>query len=249
MAASYHEARTLSDPRPRAVLVDVGFTLTFWDGERIAAHAAEAGVVVEAAAIERAEILIRTETRELEGVPLRTHDDGGKRYLDAVFARALRLAGAAGDDATLGRAAAHVHAQHLRSNVWRRIGAGNRDALERLRGAGLRLAVVSNSEGTIDAMLREVGLRDHFETIVDSAIVGSVKPDARIFRIALERLDLPPGDVVMIGDLPTADVFGPRALGIRAALVDPHDLHPWVPAPRFRDLGAFTTALLETWRK
>jgi len=243
MVASYHEARTLSDPRPRAVLVDVGFTLTFWDGARIAEHAAAAGVTVEPEAIERAETLIRTETRELEGVPLRTHDDGGRRYLDGVFARALRLAGAAGDDATLARAAAHVHAQHLRSNVWRRVGAGNRDALERLRAAGYRLAIVSNSEGTIDAMLTEVGLRGYFETVVDSAVVGSVKPDARIFRIALERLDLPPTDVVMVGDLPTADVFGPRALGIRAALVDPHDLHPWIPAPRFKDLGAFAAAL------
>ena len=226
------------------MLVDVGFTLTFWDGARIAAHAAAAGVPVEPAAIERAEILIRGETREREGVPLRTHDDGGRRYLDGVFARALRLAGAAGDDAALGRAAAYIHGQHLRSNVWRRVGAGNREALERLRAAGFRLAVVSNSEGTIDAMLGEVGLRPYFEVIIDSAVVGSVKPDARIFQIALERLGLLPADVMMIGDLPTADVFGPRALGIRAALIDPHDLHPWVPVPRFPDVAAFSEALV-----
>ena len=244
MSASYHEARVLTGPRPRALLVDVGFTLTFWDGARIAAHAATAGVPVEPGAIERAEVLIRGETREREGVPLRTHDDGGRRYLDGVFARALRLAGAAGDDATLGRAAAYIHGQHLRSNVWRRVGAGNREALERLRAAGFRLAVVSNSEGTIDAMLDEVGLKPYFETIIDSAIVGSVKPDARIFQIALERLGLPPDDVMMIGDLPTADVFGPRALGIRAALIDPHDLHPWVPVPRFPDVAAFSEALV-----
>jgi HAD superfamily hydrolase (TIGR01509 family) len=244
MSASYHEARSLSDPRPLAVLVDVGFTLTFWDGARIAREAAAAGVIVEPAAVERAEVLIRTKTREREGVPLRTHDDGGRRYLDAVFARALRLAGAESDDDAIARAAAQVHAAHLRSNVWRRVGAGNREALERLRGAGLRLAIVSNSEGTIDAMLTEVGLRSFFETVIDSAVVGAVKPDARIFRIALERLDLSPTDVVMVGDLPTADVFGPRALGIRAALVDPHDLHPWVPAPRFKDLGAFALALV-----
>src|SRR5882672_5635997 len=150
MSASYHEAPSLSGPRPRAVLVDVGFTLTFWDGTRIAQHAAAAGVPVEPGAIERAEILVRGETR----------------------------------------AAAFIHGEHLRSNVWRRVGAGNRDALDRLRAAGFRLAVVSNSEGTIDAMLSEVGLRPYFETVVDSAVVGSVKPDARIFQIALERLSL-----------------------------------------------------------
>ena len=129
-----------------------------------------------------------------------------------------------------------------------RVGAGNPAALERLRAAGFRLAIVSNSEGTIDAMLTEVGLKAYFETIVDSAIVGSVKPDPRIFQIALERLDVSPSDAVMIGDLPTADVFGPRALGIRAALVDPHDIHAWVPAPRFKDFPAFTDAMVRAAR-
>ncbi|HVZ71459.1 MAG TPA: HAD family hydrolase [Polyangia bacterium] len=245
MSASYHEASSLFAPRPRAILIDVGFTLTFWDGARIAAHAADAGVTVAPEAIERAEIIIRGETRERQGVPMRTHDDGGKRYLDGVFARALRLAGAEADEATIERAAEFVHERHLERNVWRRVGAGNRAALERLRAAGFRLAIVSNSEGTIDAMLTDVGLRPFFETVVDSKIVGSVKPDARIFQIALDRLGLSPSDAVMIGDLPTADVFGPRALGLRAALVDPHHYHPWVDAPRFKDFPEFANALLE----
>ena len=60
----------------------------------------------------------------------------------------------------------------------------------------------------------------------------------------LATLALEAADVLMIGDLPTADVFGPRALGIRAALVDPHDIHGWVDAPRFRDLPAFVDALV-----
>jgi putative hydrolase of the HAD superfamily len=245
MAASYHEARSVFSPRPTAVLVDVGFTLTFWDGERIASHAASAGVPVTPAAIERAETLIRTETRELEGAPLRTHDDGGRRYLGGVFHRALQLCGTPHDDEALARAAAFIHARHLESNVWRRVGAGNDEALRRLRDAGFRLAVVSNSEGTVERMLEEVGLRPYFETVVDSGVVGSVKPDRRIFEIALERLQLPASEALMVGDLPTADVFGPKALGIRAALVDPHDLHPWVPAPRFRDLSGFADALLQ----
>ncbi len=244
MVASYHEGQSRFAPRPRALLVDVGFTLTFWDGERIAAHAAAAGVTVAPAAIERAETIIRTETRELEGTPMRTHDDGGRRYLGDVFQRALSLCGTSEDDATLARAAAYIHARHLEKNVWRRVGAGNHDALARLSAAGFRLAVVSNSEGTVEAMLEEVGLRPFFETVVDSGVVGSVKPDARIFQIALDRLQLSASEALMVGDLPTADVFGPRALGIRAALVDPHDLHAWVPVPRFPDLAAFADELL-----
>jgi HAD superfamily hydrolase (TIGR01509 family) len=244
MSALYREATSLSATRPRAVLIDVGFTLTFWDGVRIASHAAEAGVMADATAIERAEAVVRRETREVQGTPLRTHDDGGGAYLQRVFSRLLRLADAPGTDADLDRAAALIHREHLKSNVWRRVGAGNRAALERLRAADFRLAIVSNSEGTVEAMLEEVGLRPFFETVVDSGIVGSVKPDAPIFHIALDHLRLAPGDAIMVGDSPTADIHGAHAVGLRAALVDPLDLYPWIEAPRFPDLPAFTDALL-----
>jgi putative hydrolase of the HAD superfamily len=245
MGASYHEARALTAPRPTAVLIDVGFTLTFWDGARIAGHAARAGVTVAPDAIERAEALVRTDMRELENRPMRTHDDGGDQFLGGIFARLLRASKVDSDAETLVRAARLIHAEYLKQNVWRRVGAGNRGALERLRAGGFRMAVVSNSEGTVEAMLEDVGLRPFFETVVDSAVVGSVKPDATIFRIALDRLGLAPADAIMVGDSPTADIHGAHAVGISSALVDPLDLYPWIPAPRFRDLAAFATALLE----
>jgi HAD superfamily hydrolase (TIGR01509 family) len=231
-------------PRPRAILIDVGFTLTFWDGARIAAHAALEGVTADPRALERVEGLIRGESREIEGAARRTHDDGGRAYLRGVFRRILEAADTPGDAAALERAAAAIYREHLKSNVWRRIGAGNREALERLRAAGLRLAVVSNSEGTVEAMLVDVGLRPLFETVVDSAVVGLVKPDAAIFDLTLERLGVAPADAVMVGDSPTADIIGAHAAGLRAALIDPFDLYPWIKSPRFPDLPAFTNALL-----
>jgi HAD superfamily hydrolase (TIGR01509 family) len=246
MSASYHEAGALSVPPPRAILIDVGFTLTFPDAAGIAAHAAEAGIAADAAALERAVDLLRAEIREQQGgKPVRTHDDGGVSFLEHVFGRLLALAGTPGEAAVLARAAATINRAHLRRNVWRRVGAGVPHALERMRAAGLKLAVVSNSEGTVEAMLAEQGLRPFFETVVDSAVVGLVKPDAAIFHLALDRLGVAPDAAIMVGDSPTADVFGARAAGLRAALLDPRDLSPWLGgAPRFPDLAAFTAALL-----
>ena len=77
-------------------------------------------------------------------------------------------------------------------------------------------------------------------------MVGLVKPDPRIFHLALGRLGIAPEQAVMVGDSPSADVAGARAAGARAALLDPFDLYPSVDAPRFRDLVAFTDALLGT---
>ena len=244
MSASYQEAAALFKPIPRAILFDAGFTLTFHDGARIAAYAAKAGVVADAAALERAERALRTELRETEGVVMQTHADGGFSWHERLYRRLLALAETPGDDASLDRAAGVILREHRASNAWRRVGVGVQQALQRLQGAGFLLAVVSNSEGTIEQMLVEIGLRDLFATVVDSSVVGFTKPDPRIFSVALERLGVAPADALMVGDSPSADVEGAGAAGIRAALIDPYDFYPWSRAPRFRDVAALTEALL-----
>jgi putative hydrolase of the HAD superfamily len=244
MSASYPEAATLFKPTPRAILFDAGFTLTFHDGARLAAYAAQAGVAADAAALEGAERALRAEFRETEGVVMRTHADGGFGWHQRLYRRLLALAETPGEPESLDRAASVILREHRASNAWRRIGTGVRESLERLRGAGIKLAVVSNSEGTIEQMLVEIGLRDLFAAVIDSSVVGFIKPDPRIFALALERLGAASSEAVMVGDSPSADVDGAHAAGIRAALIDPYDFYPWSRAPRFRDVPEFTTAFL-----
>jgi HAD superfamily hydrolase (TIGR01509 family) len=244
MSASYPEAAALFKPLPRAILFDAGFTLTFHDGARLAAYAAKAGVTADAAALERAERALREELRETPGVVMRTHHDGGFSWHERLYRRLLALAETPGESASLDRAASVILREHRASNAWRRVGVGVRESLERLRAAGFELAVVSNSEGTIEQMLIEVGLRPLFDAVVDSTVVGFTKPDPRIFGVALERLGVPAVDALMVGDSPSADVDGAHAAGLRAALLDPYDFYSWSPAPRFTDVPQFTTALL-----
>src|SRR5947209_3279962 len=54
---------------------------------------------------------------------------------------------------------------------WDQILPGTRDALERI-GQEYRIAVISNADGRIDAILRRCGLCDCFACITDSGIVG-----------------------------------------------------------------------------
>ena len=245
MSASYQEAAALFKPRPRAVLFDAGFTLTFQDGARIAAYAAQAGVAADARALESAERELREWLRESPGVVMKTHHDGGFSWHERMFRRLLDLAGTAGPPTSLDAAASAILREHRLSNAWRRIGAGVRTSLERLGSAGLKLAVVSNSEGTLEKMLEEIDLRRYFAVVLDSAVVGFTKPDPRMFQLALDRLNVSAADALMVGDSPSADVDGAHAMGIRAALIDPHDFYPWSRAPRFSDVAALTEALLQ----
>jgi putative hydrolase of the HAD superfamily len=111
-------------------------------------------------------------------------------------------------------------------------------ALEALRGLGLRLAVVSNSNGTVADLLAAVGLAPQLDLIVDSGIVGIEKPDPRIFRHAAAALDVPPEATVHVGDLYSVDVVGARAAGCRAILLDPAGAWPVADCPKAPDVLA-----------
>ncbi|MFT3692482.1 MAG: HAD-IA family hydrolase [Kofleriaceae bacterium] len=64
--------------------------------------------------------------------------------------------------------------------------------------------------------MREVGIADAFEVILDSKRVGIEKPDPRIFELALDQLHTHEQPRVHIGDSYTADVAGALAAGWNA---------------------------------
>jgi putative hydrolase of the HAD superfamily len=106
-------------------------------------------------------------------------------------------------------------------------------ALDGARARGVKVAVISNSEGKLDGLFVDLGLRGHFDLVVDSALVGVEKPDPRIFAVALETLGVPADRALHLGDLYATDIVGARAAGLRCALVDPFEhyagRHPGVP--------------------
>ena len=90
----------------------------------------------------------------------------------------------------------------------------SRQALGRLRETA-RLGVVSNFYGNLEVLLEESGLLALLDTVIESARVGIAKPDARIYRLAAERLRVPPGDIVMVGDNFERDVRPAKEIGMR----------------------------------
>ena len=83
-----------------------------------------------------------------------------------------------------------------------------------LRGRGLRLAVVSNFDQRLRAVLGHLGLTPDFEQVVLSREEGSDKPDPRISRRALARMETTAAETLHVGDEPTKD-GGAEAVGVR----------------------------------
>ncbi|HYC81128.1 MAG TPA: HAD-IA family hydrolase [Solirubrobacterales bacterium] len=88
-----------------------------------------------------------------------------------------------------------------------------------LRAAGLKLAVVSNWDVSLDEVLERVGIAEFLDCVVTSAAVRAAKPDPAPFERALECLGLAPGEAVHLGDSPDLDLPGAAAAGIEAVLI------------------------------
>ena len=108
--------------------------------------------------------------------------------------------------------------------------------LSGLHRRGVKTAVVSNIAFDLRPAFEALGTAGFVDDFVLSFEVGAVKPDPAIFQAALDRLDVPAGRTLMVGDSDEAD-GGARALGCGFALVD--------PLPTWERVDGLTVALEE----
>ena len=52
-----------------------------------------------------------------------------------------------------------------------------------------------------------------------------MKPDPRIFQLALDAMGIAAADAWYVGDMPGIDVVGARAAGLFPVLMDPFEFH------------------------
>jgi FMN phosphatase YigB (HAD superfamily) len=212
-------------PRPRAVLLDAGGVFLLPEPDRILAAIARAGCEPESPRLHDAHY--RAAARFTTDLDVEADWNACwtgylEEYVDACDVR---------DDF---RADVHLHLDNEFADaaLWNAEAPGCVDGLRALAATGVRLGVVSNADGLIEGRLRaqEIlqvgpGLGVPVECVIDSGVVGIMKPDARIFAIALTAMGLDADDVWYVGDMPAIDVVGARRAGIRPFVVDPLGLH------------------------
>lgn len=94
-----------------------------------------------------------------------------------------------------------------------------REALERLREAGLRLATLTNSTQRVaENQMKNSGLGEHFEQILSADAVRRLKPAAEPYRMAAEKLGVEVGDIRLVA-AHAWDVAGALRTGCAAAFV------------------------------
>lgn len=232
-----------------AVLFDAGNTLVFVNPHRCLDIYREVGI--EACDVRRfreAEGLARAAlASKVEEGSAGTESHMWQEYFQTIF----RESGV--PEPLLQDVAARVKEVHDLEHLWDFVDEDTPGALQAILDAGYRLAVISNADGRVEALLEDRGLTGFFEFVLDSHVVGVEKPDPAIFRAAVDRLGVEPDRCLYVGDLYPVDVVGARRAGLRALLLDPFDAltrHDDVDRirsvgelPRYLErLGAATTA-------
>jgi putative hydrolase of the HAD superfamily len=216
----------------KTVFLDAGGVLLFPNWTRIVEALARQGVPVTAGELARAEPRARKQLDERRTIGTTTDASRGWLFFDLILERA----GIPRSPQT-SAALIELHAYHQANNLWELVPDGVRPALSALRDHGLRLVVVSNANGTLQAHMDRIGLAPFVDIVIDSADEGVEKPDPRLFEIALSRAGAQADSTIHIGDIYQVDVVGARAAGIRPVLLDESDLHPGVDCDRVTSLG------------
>jgi putative hydrolase of the HAD superfamily len=115
---------------------------------------------------------------------------------------------------------------------------GAKELLEYLTSKNIPLSVITNGTQDIQtAAIEKVAIQSYFKTILISGEHGIRKPDARIFQLACERLQVQPEECLMIGDNLSADIQGARSIGMQTA---------WLSKEQVKGVKAFSN-LHELW--
>jgi putative hydrolase of the HAD superfamily len=116
------------------------------------------------------------------------------------------------------REAVRLRLQRFRDSLMR-VPQENVDALERLRSAGLRLAVISNADAMEVAAWNDCPLAGLFDAEVFSCMVGCAKPERAIYEKCLQALGLAAGECLFVGDGGSNELEGAREIGMPTVFI------------------------------
>lgn len=155
-----------------------------------------------------------------------------RRYFLDLYAHVFDMAGIEGDLLP----GLHRYYDRFQDGRYLDVYGDVRPTLEKLKGRGLRLGVLSNWSEHLSHVLKRHDLDRYFSFLVVSAEAGCEKPDERIFRMAIDRAEAPVDRILYIGDYPEEDILPAERVGLDALLIDRYEKYGRYRLPSIRQL-------------
>ncbi len=200
--------------KTRAIFFDVDFTLIYpgpmFRGDGYRAFAARYGMEADAS---RFEAGVAAAAALLDEPDDATYDAG---IFVAYTRRILEEMGARGD--ALDACAREMYVEWASCQHFE-LYDDVPGALRELAAAGVRVGLISNSHRCLASFQSHFELQGLIAATVSSSEHGLMKPHPSIFTAALQLVNVPAAESMMVGDSVRQDVEGALRAGMRAALL------------------------------
>ena len=94
-----------------------------------------------------------------------------------------------------------------------------KETLKAIREKGIKLAILSDFP--LKAKLEYLGLEKLWDIELCSEHIGRLKPDPLAFKALCKALDLPPQEILYVGNSFSYDVIGAKNAGLKTAWIKP----------------------------
>lgn len=195
--------------------------------------AQEVGYTISIETVRASVERIYTETKKNLSDTRMTTPTQARRYWVDLYEAVLHDAGIDGDI----RAGIERFYDRFQEGDFLDVYSDVRPALDMLEKRGIRTGVLSNWSEHLEEILRRLGLRDCFEFVIVSAVVGCEKPDGQIFDLMVSATDVPRQRILYVGDDPEEDIHAAQDMGIDALLIDRYDRYGRFRLPSIRSLA------------
>ena len=204
----------------RAVFFDFAGTL-FSDRALRDAHLAQLRLVADTVGVEASDEDLRAAYRGGMGVAYRAiATQPSYLHRDLFGAAFAAMAEALGGRLDAGQVSDVVDRQYRATIDHAALRPDCLETLVALRADGLFVQIVSNIDvEQIDGLMQRMQLAPALDAWTSSEEAGSCKPDPAIYDLALSKSGCDADHVLFVGDSPAHDIDGPRAAGMRTALL------------------------------
>ena len=210
----------MPDKKIKAVLFDMGFTLTKHDfkhpGEIFQRILTSLGIYKSVDDVKKAFLNAENEAKELDLFSSFGRMERVEYWLqwDALVLKHLGIV----ENAELAEAVQSKWDLFDDAALYPEV----RDVLTELKTKGLKIGLISNSYvEAINRCMQQAGLGiAAFDVVVGVDTVGEMKPHPAVFKYALHKLNVQPEEAIFVGDNVEVDYKGAENAGIHALLID-----------------------------
>ena len=99
-----------------------------------------------------------------------------------------------------------------------------KDVLKVLKSKNIKIGLISNADIIDCKYWKQSSIASFFDDAIFSCNVGFLKPDKRIYELAMQHLNVLPSECLFVGDGGSKELYGAKAVGMKTVFTEALDI-------------------------